>query len=306
MSTRTWIVFIVGFALTLFLGACHPNPQPAGLTPIPTLAPAETLTLVPALQVPPEGGAPTTPVVGGPEDSALGAPLYFKNCSPCHGVEGQGVDAPPLRNNQYVQVGGDEDVFKTVAGGRSGTGMPAWQQSNGGPLTEEEIATVISYLHTLQGVQPVPTPTPVPPEPTETPLPPGAPTPEPARPSNPGEPGPAAALDGDVTRGKAEFGLYCAPCHGPEGMEGVGVPNPGSDDGVVPELNPIDPTIANSDPKVFAVNVDLFIEHGSVPEGPSPQIMMPPFGDSQMLSQQQIADLIVYVMALNGVDRAQQ
>jgi mono/diheme cytochrome c family protein len=30
--------------------------------------------------------------------------------------------------------------------------------------------------------------------------------------------------------------------------------------------------------------------------------MMPSFGDSQMLTQQQIADLIAYVMHLNGVE----
>jgi mono/diheme cytochrome c family protein len=30
--------------------------------------------------------------------------------------------------------------------------------------------------------------------------------------------------------------------------------------------------------------------------------MMPPFGDGQMLTQQQIADLIAYIMHLNGVE----
>jgi mono/diheme cytochrome c family protein len=70
-------------------------------------------------------------------------------------------------------------------------------------------------------------------------------------------------------------------------------------------MNPIDPTIANADPKIFATNVDLFIQHGSVPEGPGPMIIMPSFGDSKMLTEQQIADLIAYVMHLNGVNQAQ-
>ena len=93
------------------------------------------------------------------------------------------------------------------------------------------------------------------------------------------------------------FGVYCSTCHGPEGV--LGIPNPGSDDGSVPTLKPIDPTLINSDLKVFAENLDLFIEHGSVPEGPDPLIMMPPFGDSKMLTPQQIADLIAYVIELN-------
>ena len=93
--------------------------------------------------------------------------------------------------------------------------------------------------------------------------------------------------------------MYCASCHGPQGVQGI--PNPGSDDGSVPPLNPIDPTLANSDPKTFATNVDLFIQNGSVPEGPSPLIMLPPFGSNNMLTQQQIADIIAYVISLNGV-----
>jgi mono/diheme cytochrome c family protein len=296
MSIQNWFIIVTALASVLFLSACNPNPQPVGLTPIPTLAPAETPTLNPALQAPEIASAPM-PVVAGQADAALGAPVYLKHCSPCHGIEGQGVDAPALRNNEYIQTSGDQNVLTTIASGRPDTEMPAWLQANGGPLTGGQITNVVAYLHTLQGVSPLPTSTPLPPEPTETPLPPGGPTPEPARPSEPGGPGPAATLTGDVSRGQAAFGLYCAACHGPEGIQGV--PNPDSDDGSVPALNPIDPTIVNPDLKVFATNVDLFIEHGSVPEGPRPQIMMPPFGDSKMLTEQQIADLIAYVIYLN-------
>jgi hypothetical protein len=77
------------------------------------------------------------------------------------------------------------------------------------------------------------------------------------------------------------------------------IPNPGSDDGSVPVLNPIDPTIANADSQIFGQNLELFIEHGSVPEGSGPLLMMPPFGDGKMLSEQEIADLIAYVISLN-------
>ncbi len=77
------------------------------------------------------------------------------------------------------------------------------------------------------------------------------------------------------------------------------MPNPDSDDGSVPTLNPIDPTIASKDPKVFATNLDLFIEHGSTPEGPSPALKMPAWGDAKTLTPQQIADVIAYIMSLN-------
>ena len=116
-----------------------------------------------------------------------------------------------------------------------------------------------------------------------------------------GGPGTATSMIGDVSQGEALFADTCATCHGPAGAEGI--PNPGSADGDVPPLNPIDPTLVSSDPKVFATNVDLFIEHGSTPEGSSPEIDMPALGDSQTLTTQQIADLIAYVMQLNGVQQ---
>jgi mono/diheme cytochrome c family protein len=299
MSARTWGMIVAALLLVLFWSACSsPNPQPPGLTPIPTLAAVETLAPAPAVATPP-GGTSVLPLIAGEQDAALGAPVYLENCSPCHGAEGQGVDAPPLRNNPYVQTGGDQAVFTTIANGRLGTEMPAWLQTNGGPLSDVQITNVIAYLHTLQGVPPLPVSTPMPPEPTEAPPPPNAPTPEPAQPSQPGSPGPAATMTGNAAQGRSNFGLYCASCHGPEGVQGI--PNPGSDDGSVPVLNPIDPTIPNPDSNIFAANIDLFIQHGSVPSGPSPLLIMPSFGDSELLTQQQIADLIAYLISLNVV-----
>ncbi|HTX92735.1 MAG TPA: cytochrome c [Anaerolineales bacterium] len=116
-------------------------------------------------------------------------------------------------------------------------------------------------------------------------------------PSNPGAPGPAVNLVGDATAGAALFKTNCASCHGDQGVGGV--PNPGSDDGTVPPLNPIDPLLVDPNYATFASNIDLFIQHGSVPEGPSPWRNMPGWGDNDALTQQQIADLIAYVISLN-------
>ncbi len=303
MQRNHWVILILFVILGLAMTACgSPNPQPEGLTPIPTLAPASSVTLNPSLQGSSGAGIPVSAGMG-QGNSALGAAVYMKHCTTCHGLEGQGVDGPALRNNQYVQTAGDDSVFSTIADGRSGTRMPAWALVNGGPLNDGQISDAVAYLHTLQNVSTLPTATPAPPEPTEPPPAANGPTPEPARPSNPGDPGPAASMKGEVIRGEAAFGQFCAACHGPEGREEVGIPNPGSSDGVVPPLNPIDPTLVSSDPGVFAINLDLFIEHGSIPEGPAPLIMMPNFGESKLLDDQQIADLIAYLMNLNGVQQ---
>ncbi len=122
-----------------------------------------------------------------------------------------------------------------------------------------------------------------------------------ARPSNPGGPGDAVNLTGDATKGAQTFATTCTPCHGQEGKGGV--KNTGSKDGTVPSLNPIDPTLKSSDPKVFATNLDLFVEHGSTPEeeaeGVKPAFSMPAFGDQKTLQPQDIANVIAYVISLN-------
>ena len=118
-----------------------------------------------------------------------------------------------------------------------------------------------------------------------------------ARPSNAGGPGAAVGLTGVAATGGQLFVTNCQKCHGEQGVGGVA--NPGSDDGSVPPLNPINETLIDKDPAVYATNLDLFIEHGSTPAGPNPEQKMPAWGDEKKLNAQQIADLIAYLMSLN-------
>jgi mono/diheme cytochrome c family protein len=78
MPPRDRILTTLALLLVLLLTvSCNPNPQPEGLTPIPTLAPAATLTLIPSLEEPaaPSGGvvaspAPTAEAVASPPPTA--------------------------------------------------------------------------------------------------------------------------------------------------------------------------------------------------------------------------------------------
>lgn len=125
----------------------------------------------------------------------------------------------------------------------------------------------------------------------------------PARPNPDNETvGAAVGLTGNATSGKAIYVANCQKCHGPDGTGGL--TNPGSDDGTVPALNPIDETLINSDTKVYATNLDLFIEHGSTPAGTKPALLMPAWGDGPIapftkLAPQEIADVIAYLIGLN-------
>jgi len=118
-----------------------------------------------------------------------------------------------------------------------------------------------------------------------------------ARPSEAGGPGEAASLTGDKTAGQKVYDDHCQVCHGLDGMDNV--VNPGSDDGTIPPLNPIDETLISSDYTTFAYNLDLFLQNGSTPEGPNAAFQMPAWGANGALTQQQIADVIAYLISLN-------
>jgi mono/diheme cytochrome c family protein len=118
-----------------------------------------------------------------------------------------------------------------------------------------------------------------------------------ARPSNPGGPGEAINLTGDPVQGELVYKTNCASCHGETGKGGL--PNPGSTDGTIPPLNPIDPTLVDKMYLTYATNIDLFIQHGSTPLGPNPSKSMPAWGDQNTITQQQIADVIAYIISLN-------
>lgn len=325
----TLMVVWLGF---LFLNACgfdlscrQAAPIPIR-TPIPSLIPA-TLP-APTRYVAPTAAEASTQVAaggsdiarpsnpGGPGDAvnltgdaAAGAQVFASNCVPCHGAKGVGgvvnpgstdgtvpslnpID-PTLIDSNPKTYATNLDLFiqhgSTPAGTSPAFKMPAWGDSNA--LTQQQIANVIAYVMSLNPAPPPSAATPVASAPT------AQPASDVARPSNPGGPGDAVNLKGDAATGSQLFASNCVPCHGDKGVGGIA--NPGSTDGTVPALNPIDPTIKSPDYKTFATNIDLFIQHGSTPAGPSPVFKMPPWGDSNALTQQQIADIIAYLISLN-------
>lgn len=128
--------------------------------------------------------------------------------------------------------------------------------------------------------------------------------------STPPGPGPSVASTqiGGAEHGQQLFTSFCVECHGVRGVKGVA--NPGSLDGEVPSLNPIDPEITGKNPAEFVAGLDGYLQNGSVPEpatstaNANPRLKMPSFGNTLALTQPQIADVEAYVMQLNGVDRA--
>jgi mono/diheme cytochrome c family protein len=137
--------------------SCNPNPQPEGLTPVPTLAPAATLTLIPSLEQPvaPASEVATSPESGGEGeaspapaagDPANGASVYALNCAACHGEEAAGGAVGPTLVSAELKAQDDDFYRQVILNGRSGTTMPAWE----GRLSEQEIEDVIAFLRSKQ------------------------------------------------------------------------------------------------------------------------------------------------------------
>ena len=91
-------------------------------------------------------------------DPSLGAVVYQANCAVCHGEQGRGRIGKPLATSW---PGAQPELFirQVVSDGIEGTKMPTWAQSNGGPLSDGEIANVAAYLLTLPSPGSSPEPT---------------------------------------------------------------------------------------------------------------------------------------------------
>lgn len=99
----------------------------------------------------------------------VGATLFENNCTGCHGLKGEGIPGlcPPLNNKEFFTTrmkevgwsGSLEDyIISTVAGGRVAStrpdqyvgqgnpAMPSWSDQYGGPLREDQIASIAQFI----------------------------------------------------------------------------------------------------------------------------------------------------------------
>jgi cytochrome c oxidase cbb3-type subunit III len=136
------------------------------------------------------------------KDSEIPAPseindfraLYAESCAACHGTESRGGAAVALADPVYLAIVDESSMRKVIANGVHGTSMPAFAQSAGGMLTDNQIDVITSGIR--------------------------------SRWSRPGiltganVPSYAAKSTGDVQRGEASYKTYCSSCHGPQGQGG--------------------------------------------------------------------------------------
>jgi mono/diheme cytochrome c family protein len=80
------------------------------------------------------------------ESVDAGEGIFAEHCSTCHGDRGQGGIGPALNSKSLLRSVGDDQLFGLVRTGVPGTAMPAWAQSFGGPLTDEQVRQVVAFV----------------------------------------------------------------------------------------------------------------------------------------------------------------
>jgi cytochrome c oxidase cbb3-type subunit III len=131
-----------------------------------------------------------------------GAALYLENCLVCHGEMGQGRVGATLAKN-WPSIRPDLTIRNVIAVGVEGSPMPGWSQQTGGPLTDEQIDSLVAYILSWESGEPfeyVPAWTPT----SRPPI------------------TPVAEVEGEPNRGAVLYDQNCTVCHGAEGQGRAG------------------------------------------------------------------------------------
>ncbi|MGH2606344.1 MAG: cytochrome c, partial [Anaerolineales bacterium] len=128
-----------------------------------------------------------------------GRALFVQNCAPCHGEFGEGGPNPtrpndviaPISSAEYLQTRDDSTLRAVISRGQPNFGMSPFGTSFGGPLDDDEVDALVTFLRAWQDSPPVE----LPPEVAATPI---------------------------SVSGEEIYAEVCSQCHGPDGRGGVG------------------------------------------------------------------------------------
>ena len=79
-----------------------------------------------------------------------GENVWQFNCASCHGLAGEGGIAPALNSKQFLQAATDDQAELLIAVGIPGSQMSAYSLDYGGPLTSEQIKSVVVFMRSWE------------------------------------------------------------------------------------------------------------------------------------------------------------
>jgi mono/diheme cytochrome c family protein len=80
----------------------------------------------------------------------IGNELFQTSCASCHGKGAVGGTAPVLDAKEFLKSTSDGQIENIIAGGVSGSDMPAWSLAYGGTLTDEQVRQLTTYVRSLE------------------------------------------------------------------------------------------------------------------------------------------------------------
>jgi mono/diheme cytochrome c family protein len=97
----------------------------------------------------PSRSLPVQPVTG---DWDMGALLFEKACTSCHGAHGEGGVGPQLNNPVFLQTTTDAMLWEWVAYGKAGTQMRSFRKGGQGmvELSESNINDLVSFIRSFE------------------------------------------------------------------------------------------------------------------------------------------------------------
>jgi mono/diheme cytochrome c family protein len=129
----------------------------------------------------------------------VGAELFGRLCASCHGDFGEGGPNPsnsidiiaPISTAVYLETRDDATLRAIISKGQPNQGMSPFLESEGGPLTEDEVDALVAFMRLWE--------------------------------KNPPVEFPPELVRGPVAGGSAQvYESFCAQCHGTAGEGGVG------------------------------------------------------------------------------------
>lgn len=72
--------------------------------------------------------------------------IYANQCASCHGLAGEGGVGPALNDRVVLKNTLDGVFYSVIRSGVPNTQMPAWSVEFGGPLTDEDIRSLVAYI----------------------------------------------------------------------------------------------------------------------------------------------------------------